>query len=293
MRDGRDIIKMRWFCVRKRRQGWSGNKIAAHLQIPRRTAYYWISKYGSCNKEEMVNRPNKVVMELDNRTRKFVLKLREKYDWGPCRIEKYIRKVEPKRVRPISHNLIYQTLVEEGVNRPIDFTRKTWGKRRFERMHSNSLWQADFKLMPNDNWMLTFLDDHSRFIPGLVGFEDNPTTEHALKLFMRCGRRYGFPEQVLTDQGTQFYCADKEGKEYGESTFTQTLKELGVQHIVASKRRPTTIGKVEAFHKAFEYEGVKFAHDLTKFVRHWNYRRPHQGIGYLFPAEVYFRDFPR
>ena len=137
MREGRDIVKMRWFCVRKYNRGWSGNKIAAHLQVPKRTTYYWISKYGSCNKEEMVNHPNKVEIEVDDRTRKFVLKLREKHDWGPCRIEKYIRKFEPKGVRPISHNLIYRILVEEGMNQPIDFVRKTWGKRRFERMHSN------------------------------------------------------------------------------------------------------------------------------------------------------------
>ena len=99
--------------MRKRDQGWSGNKIAAHLQIPRRTAYYWITKYGGCDKEEMANRPNKVVMEVDDRIRKFVLRLREKYDWGPCRIERYI-KVEPEGVRPISHNSIYQILVEKG-----------------------------------------------------------------------------------------------------------------------------------------------------------------------------------
>ncbi len=105
------------------------------------------------------------VFEVSDRVT--VLKLREKYDWDPCRIERYIRKVEPKGVRPISHNSVYQILVEEGVNRPIDFTRKTWGKRRFERMRSNSLWQADFKLMPNDNWMLTFwtASRHRVFIP--------------------------------------------------------------------------------------------------------------------------------
>lgn len=180
----------------------------------------------------------------------------------------------------------------------LPFGEDGWGRRPLgpsveELFHVISLWQADFKLMPNDNWMLTYLDDHSRFVPESMDFEDDLTTEHALKLFTRCGKKYGFPEQVLTDQGTQFYCADKEGKEHDESAFTQTLRELGVQHIVASKRRPTTIGKVEAFHKAFEYGGVKFGHDLRKFVRHWNYVRPHQGIGYSFPAEVYFRDFPR
>jgi len=288
MREGRDIVKMRWWCSRKYQQGWSGDEIAAHLQIPRSTAYYWIGKYDGCDKEEMVNHPNKEDTEVDDRTRKFVLKLREKHDWGPCRIEKYIRKLEPEGIQPISHNLIYRILVEEGVNQPIDFIRKTWGKRRFERMRSNSLWQADFKLTEDDLWMLTFLDDHSRFIPG-IRIEDDATTEFALKLFRKCGKKYGFPEQVLTDQGVQFYCAEKKGKERSESEFTQTLRELGVQHIVASKRRPTTIGKVERFHRSYEEEHGRFR-TLGAFHRYYNYERPHQALDYQFPAEVYFRD---
>lgn len=288
MREGRDIVKMRWWCLRKRKQDWSGNKIAAHLQIPRSTAYYWIDKYGGCRKEEMANKPNKLMMSVDDRTRKFVLRLRERHNWGPCRIERYIRRIEPSGIQPISHNLIYRILVEEGVNQPIDFIRKTWGKRRFERMHSNSLWQADFKLTEDDQWMFTFLDDHSRFVPG-ASIDGDATTERALKLFTRCGRKYGFPEQVLTDQGTQFYCADKEGKKHGESEFTQMLGELGVQHIVASKRRPTTIGKVERFHRTYEEEHLSFK-TLGAFLRYYNYKRPHQSLDYQFPAEVYFRD---
>ncbi|MFH1821959.1 MAG: helix-turn-helix domain-containing protein, partial [Methanobacteriota archaeon] len=89
MREGKDLVKMRWWCMRKHEQGWSGDKIAAHLQVPERTVYYWMDKYAGCDKEEMVNRPNKVEIEVDERTRKFVLKLRKKYDFGPCRIERY------------------------------------------------------------------------------------------------------------------------------------------------------------------------------------------------------------
>jgi len=290
MREGRNIVKMRWWCLKKRKRGWSGNEIAAHLQAPKRTVYYWINKYAGCGREDMVNRPNKVAMEVDDRTRKFVLKLREKHDWGPCRIERYIREFEPRGVQPISHNLIYRILVEEGVNQPIDFIRKTWGKRRFERMHSNSLWQADFKLTADDRWLLTFLDDHSRFVPG-GRIEHDATTELALKLFTKCVKKYGFPEQVLTDQGTQFYCADKEGKKHGESEFTQTLRELGVQHIVASKRRPTTIGKVERFHRTYEEEAWRYR-TLGAFLQYYNYERIHQALDYQIPAEVYFRDLP-
>ena len=97
MREGRDIVKMRWRCMIKHEQGWSGNRIAAH-QVPRRAAYRWISKYDGCTKNEMANRASKGTMVIDERTRKFVLKLREKHDWGPCRIEKYIRKVRPEWV---------------------------------------------------------------------------------------------------------------------------------------------------------------------------------------------------
>jgi transposase InsO family protein len=236
----------------------------------------------------MVNRPSKVEMEVDDRTRKFVLRLREKHNWGPCRIEKYIRMTRPEGIQPIGHCLIYTVFVEEGVNQPIDFIRKTWGKRRFQRMHSNSLWQADFKLTDDDEWLLTFLDDHSRFVPG-ARIEHDATTDFALKLFKKCGKKYGFPEQVLTDQGTQFYCADKEGKKQGESEFTQTLRELGVQHIVASKRRPTTIGKVERFHRTYNEEAWRHR-TLGAFLRYYNYGRPHQALDYQFPAEVYFRD---
>jgi transposase len=125
MRESRDIVKMRWWCIRRYDQGWSGDKIAAHLQIPRSTAHYWIDKYEGCRKKEMANRPNKLMMVVDDRTRKFVLRLREKHDWGPCRIERHIRMFEPEGVQPISHNLIYRILVEEGVNQPIDFIRKT------------------------------------------------------------------------------------------------------------------------------------------------------------------------
>jgi transposase InsO family protein len=177
----------------------------------------------------MVNRPSKVEMEVDDRTRKFVLRLREKYNWGPCRIEKYIRMTRPEGIQPIGHCLIYTVFVEEGVNQPIDFIRKTWGKRRFQRMHSNSLWQADFKLTDDDEWLLTYLDDHSRFVPG-ARIEHDATTDFVLKLFKKCGKKYGFPEQVLTDQGTQFYCADKEGKKQGESEFTQTQRVRSPAH---------------------------------------------------------------
>lgn len=289
----RDLIKMRQFSLRKYNQGWSGNKIAQELQIPRSTAYDWISRYSNCNKEALRNKVTRTKMVVEPKTRTYIIRLRERYNWGPVRLENYIKDRAPMNIQRIGHNKIYAILVEEGLNMPIDFTRKTWGKLRFERLHSNSLWQTDFKLLDNDNWLASYLDDHSRFVVASREFGEDPTTEIALALFKKAGKKYGFPEQVLTDQGTQYYSAEKIGKKHGVSEYTKTLDELGIKHIVASKRRPTTIGKIESFHRAVQYESYLFDFNIKKFVYYWNHKRPHQSLRYKFPSEVYFKDFKK
>lgn len=75
----------------------------------------------------------------------------------------------------------------------------------------------------------------------------------------------------------------------GRSEFTEFCSANGIEHIVASVRRPSTVGKIEAFHKAYVCESSMFPNHES-FVSYWNYERPHQGIGYLYPADVYFRD---
>ena len=66
-------------------------------------------------------------------------------------------------------------------------------------------------------------------------------------------RQYGKPDQILTDRGTQFYPARG-----GRSEFTEFCSGNGIEHIVASVRRPSTIGKIEAFHKAYVCESWMF-----------------------------------
>jgi len=131
--------------------------------------------------------------------------------------------------------------------------------------------------------MVSFQDDRSRFITGSVK-PWNPTGENAILLLDKAVRQYGIPEQVLTDQGTQFKPARGE-----ESEFDMCCSELGIEHITASVRRPTTIGKIEAFHKAHEAESHLFKWHWS-FVRHYNYTRPHEALNYLTPAEIYLKE---
>jgi transposase InsO family protein len=100
----------------------------------------------------------------------------------------------------VNHHQVYATICQAGLNHPITKPGKTWGTKRFEREHNNSLWQADFKLCDDDYWMINYQDGHSRFITGSVKFW-NPTGENAIKLLDRAVSRYGAPVQILTDKG--------------------------------------------------------------------------------------------
>jgi len=93
--------------------------------------------------------------------------------------------------------------------------------------------------------MISYLDDHSRFIPGSRIHHD-PTAEHAIKLLKEAMRQYGKPDQILTDRGTQFHTVRG-----GVSEFTEFCSGNDIEHIVVSLRRPSTIGKIEAFHKVY------------------------------------------
>ena len=92
------------------------------------------------------------------------------------------------------------------------------------------------------------MDDHSGFVPGSM-IHHNRTAEHAIKLLEESMKEYGKPDQILTDRGSQFYPARG-----GRSEFTEFCSGNGMQHILTSVRRPSTIGKIEAFHKAYVYE---------------------------------------
>jgi putative transposase len=277
----RDWRKLRRWIVRRRLEGQLVTVICEQAGIGRRMFYRWWSRYvaegWSGLDERSRGRPRS--LDLDDDLKERVIKLRERYGWGPGKIAGHLGH----KGFAIDHNRVYRVICEAGLNHPITEPRKTWGTKRFQREHCNSLWQADFKLCNDDWWMISYQDDHSRFVTGSVKVW-NPTGECAVQLLEKAVRKYGVPEQVLTDQGTQFKSARGE-----TSDFALHCQDMGIEHITASKRRPTTIGKTEAFHKAYENEAHLFNQHWS-FIRYYNYTRPHEALNYLTPATVYLKN---
>jgi len=278
---GRDWIKLRSWIIRRRLEGQSVAEICVQAQVSRKVFYYWWNRYRAEGWRGLEEKPRgrPVGPDIDDSEKERIIKLRKKYCWGPSKIAGHLNH----KGSNIDHNRVYRIICEAGLNRPIGEPRKTWGTKRFQREHCNSPWQADFKLCSDDYWMISYQDDHSRFITGSVKIW-SPTGENAILLLIKAVKRYGVPEQILTDQGTQFKPARG-----GTSEFELHCQDLGIEHITASVRRPTTIGKIEAFHKAYEVESHPFNQHWS-FIRIYNYTRPHEGLHYLTPSENYLKD---
>jgi hypothetical protein len=106
---------------------------------------------------------------------------------------------------------------------------------------------------------------------------------------------YGAPEEVLTDNGTQYHTWR------GKSAFAKLCNKRGIKQIVARPRHPQTLGKVERFwgtlwRECLEtavFRGLDDARERIRyFVDHYNFQRTHQGIDGLVPADRYFSAAP-
>ncbi|MBM3957243.1 MAG: transposase family protein, partial [Gemmatimonadetes bacterium] len=114
--------------------------------------------------------------------------------------------------------------------------------------------------------------------------ETGPTTAGFLKRALAFFRAMGVRiRRVLTDNGWNY--------------LSRTFKEVAFAHGVALKLtrpyRPQTNGKAEAFIKILQNEWAYARRylsneqrmaKLTHFMRYYNHRRPHGGIGGLVPA---------
>lgn len=155
---------------------------------------------------------------------------------------------------------------------------------KWERSHSNSLWQTDYCWQEKlECWLTAWLDDHSRLITS-AEYVMEATSDNSLRIFEKGVKKFGLPRETLSDRGTQYY------PNLGEtSRFLEHMNIRGVKHIYASIKKPTTCGKMERWWRTHNDERWEFS-SLRKFVNYYNYKRPHMSLDYLTPYEIWKRD---
>ena len=195
-------------------------------------------------------------------------------------------------------NTIAKTLKEENIASPPPRRRRRRSServRRFERARAMQLWQTDityFSLTRHQQrcYLTVFLDDYSRYVVGWrLGLQQ--TGEFVMDALLDGIQRFGRPQEVLTDQGKQYFAWR------GSTKFEKLLRKHGIKHVVARSHHPQTVGKCERlwktigdefWHRVGPLELDEARERLQHFFNHYNHFRPNQGIDNLVPADRFF-----
>jgi len=153
---------------------------------------------------------------------------------------------------------------------------------RFEREHPNTMWQIDHSDQKiKDKWLISIIDDHSRYGIGLFAV-NKVTTKVVIKILDDLIKIHGKPKQILSDNGSAYGLRSKHSK------FDRRCNRRGIHHIRSAVHSPTTCGKVERLFQTIKRE-LPFCKDINEFRMRYNHFRRHKSLDNKTPAEVYFK----
>ena len=281
--------KIQWI-IREIEKGRKITEIAKIQGISRVRVWQLYKQYLSEGEIPKLRKSGRKRMEISKEEREFILDIYERHILGPTALEK---KIERKYGLHIPHNRIYRILLEEGKIMENPKKRKRRKYVRFERKHSMSMWQGDWKLLDNGKWLIAFMDDASRRIM-CYGIFDNATTENTISVLKKGFQEYGKPREIMTDHGTQFVASRKDKKGYAKHKFGEFLEENGIRHILARVHHPQTNGKIERFFGLVEAK-KRFFTDMDELIGWYNYDKPHMSLDFdnaETPEEAFWRKLP-
>lgn len=196
-----------------------------------------------------------------------------------------------KRVR-----LMYQRLGLKGLRPRFKTTRPP--KRKFKKYpyllrgktiaYVNQVWATDITYIKLDGRMVyltAIIDLYSRKILSW-NLSESMDTEFCLNCLHEAVARYGVPAIFNTDCGSQF-CSNE---------FIEALQSYGIEISMDGIGRCLDNVYIERTWLTLKYECI-FLHDwrtmkeleagLSSFIVSFNSERPHQGLDYQIPNEVY------
>lgn len=153
-------------------------------------------------------------------------------------------------------------------------------------------WAADITYVPMPRgflYLVAIMDWNSRFVLSwrLSNTMETTFCVEALEAALESSK----PEIFNTDQGAQFTAL----------AFVGTLQDAGIRVSMDGRGRALDNAFIERLWRSVKYEDL-YLRDystvpsveagLARYFDFYNYQRPHQGLGYRTPAEVYFGTEP-
>jgi putative transposase len=152
----------------------------------------------------------------------------------------------------------------------------------------NHVWSTDITYLPMDRgflYLTAILDIFSRKVLSFR-LSNTMTTDFCVEALEEALWRYGKPEIVNTDQGSQ----------YTSEAWIELLKARDIRISMDGKRRWVDNVFIERLWRSLKYEevylcsyrdGREAQERVAAYFTSYNYRRLHQALGYRTPEDVY------
>lgn len=161
--------------------------------------------------------------------------------------------------------------------------------RNLEIVRVNQVWSIDITYIPMAKgfmYLVAIIDVYSRFIVGW-GLHNTLAAENSLDVLKEAIAKYGKPEIVNSDQGSQ----------YTSKLWIEHLKNESIKISMDGKGRALDNIYIERFWKSIKYEDIKLKayetgtelwHGIKNYINYYNTGRRHQSLGYKRPDDIYY-----
>jgi putative transposase len=267
------------------------------LGIPRATFYRWYDLYQSGGLEALDDRsprPNRVWNRIPGDIRERILRLAlDEPALSPRELAVRFTDTEKYFVSEAS---VYRLLkAHDLITSPAFIVVKAADEFKDKTTAPNQLWQTDFTYLKVTGWgwfyLSTVLDDFSRYIIAwklcatMKADDVTATLSLALEASGLDQATVLHRPRLLSDNGSSYIAAD----------LAEWLDGQGMKHVRGAPYHPQTQGKIERWHQTLKnrillenyYLPSDLEGEIEGFIADYNYRRYHESIDNLTPADVY------
>jgi len=281
-----------------RRSPLSKRHTLEELGIPRSTYFRWQRRYRQQGEVGLIDRrpqPGTVWNRLTPQEEETIL--REALRQPELSSRELACWVTDHGGFSVSESSVYRLLKRQGLIHEVEGVGFPAGKEyRVKTTRINEQWQSDASYFFVVGWgwyyLISVLDDYSRFI---LAWDLKPDmTAQSISEVVQQAVEWTGMEQVPVEDRTRFLSDCGPG--FLARALEDYLRMLEIRHIYCSPYHPQTNGKLERFHETLKArlnllvftspEALRAAMaDFTEFCK---YRRYHEGIGNVTPADVYY-----
>lgn len=274
--------------------------LAAQHGVHRSWLYKLLARYrtdGPAGLEPHSRRPHRSPTRIADQHEDTVVALRKELtdlgvDAGPATIHWHL---EQRGLPAPSIATIWRILKARGFVTPQPHKRPKSSFTRFEADLPNERWQADvthWTLADGSSVeILNIIDDHSRLCVESRVFRTVRSAD-VVRALHRAGQKWGYPQSLLTDNGSIFTASARGGV----SALETELLSLGIASKHSRPYHPQTCGKVERFHQTVKKWLAKqdptiftkqLQRQLETFADYYNQQRPHRALRRRTPAQAF------